>query len=165
MSEPVYPLDSGDGRDETPNERFDRNWDELLQELRVTQTGTQIVSGFLLTLAFQQRFADLNGFQTAIYLVLVVLAAATTAVGLAIVSLHRTLFRRHEKRRMVTIGNRLLDTNLVLVAVLTGGVVLFIFDFVTGWVAGVIAGALVVLLLLFVLVLLPRSVRDREPKQ
>ena len=29
----------GDQRDETATERADRNWDELLQELRVTQTG------------------------------------------------------------------------------------------------------------------------------
>ena len=43
-------------RDETPDERFDRNWNELLQELRVAQTGVQILFAFLLTLPFNQRF-------------------------------------------------------------------------------------------------------------
>ena len=52
--------DLADGRDETPTERYDRNWIELLQELRVLQTGTQILTGFLLALAFQPAFADLD---------------------------------------------------------------------------------------------------------
>lgn len=64
-----------DGRDETQNERMDRNWNELLQELRVTQTGTQILSGFLLTLVFQPRFASLDALQRGLYVALVILAA------------------------------------------------------------------------------------------
>ena len=42
-----------DARDETPQERADRNWNELLQELRVSQTGVQVLAGFLVTLPFQ----------------------------------------------------------------------------------------------------------------
>ena len=49
-----------DDRHETPTERLDRNWGEILQELRVTQTGIQILTGFLLTVPFQQRFTDLS---------------------------------------------------------------------------------------------------------
>lgn len=56
-------------RHETATERLDRNWVELLQELRVTQTGVQILAGFLLTLPFQQRFAGLDSVQTTAYLV------------------------------------------------------------------------------------------------
>ena len=52
--------DRTDGRDESVNERMDRNWNEILQELRVTQTGTQILTGFLLAIAFQPKFADLD---------------------------------------------------------------------------------------------------------
>ncbi|MGO4104659.1 DUF6328 family protein [Leifsonia sp. YAF41] len=163
MGIPPRSSQAGDGREETPNERFDRNWNEILQELRVTQTGTQIISGFLLTVAFQQRFAELDNFQMTVYLTLVILAASATAVGLAPVSLHRTLFRHHEKRQTVEIGNRLLDATLVLVALLTGGVVLFIFDVVAGLFAGVIAGTVIVVLLAFVLVVLPRSARHRGP--
>ncbi|MBK5250221.1 MAG: sodium:proton antiporter, partial [Actinomycetales bacterium] len=65
-------------RHETPAERSDRNWDELMQELRVTQTGTQILTGFLLTLPFQQRFTDLRPDQVRVYLVLVALAVLAT---------------------------------------------------------------------------------------
>ena len=40
------------------SERLTRNLNELLQELRVTQTGVQILTGFLLTLPFTDRFTD-----------------------------------------------------------------------------------------------------------
>lgn len=63
-----------DGCGESVNERADRNWNENLQELRVSQTGTQIISGFLLAVAFQPRFDDLDQYQLVLYLTLVVLS-------------------------------------------------------------------------------------------
>jgi len=151
-----------DGRNETPEQRYDRNWVELLQELRVTQTGTQIISGFLLTLAFQQRFTELDTFQVTTYVVLVLLAAASTALGLAPVGLHRALFGRHEKARIVRIANVLLRTTLAVVSVLTAGVVLFILDFVLGRTAGVIASLATLLFLGYALAVLPRLSRSRR---
>lgn len=150
------------GRNETPDERYDRNWVEILQELRVTQTGTQIISGFLLTLAFQQRFAELDTFQIAVYVVLVLLAAASTSLGLAPVSLHRTLFRRHEKERIVAIANGILKVTLAVIAVLTAGVVLFILDVVVGRVAGLVAGVGAGVFLGLVLILIPRFLGARR---
>ncbi len=47
-------------RDETETQRLDRNWSNLLQELRVVQTSVQLLTGFLLTLPFQQRFEELS---------------------------------------------------------------------------------------------------------
>ena len=72
-----------DGRSETPSERADRNWDDVLQELRVLQTGTQILTGFLLAVAFQPAFGDLTDPQRAFYLVLLVLAALSAIIALA----------------------------------------------------------------------------------
>src|SRR5674536_216271 len=99
MDTPTPPVEEqpGDGRRETPAERLDRNWNEILQELRVTQTGIQILTGFLLTVPFQQRFAELTADQRRIYLTLVVLASVTTGLLVAPVSLHRWLFRRGAK--------------------------------------------------------------------
>ena len=131
-----------DGRDETEMERLDRNWNEILQELRVIQTGTQIIVGFLLTLAFQQRFTDLDQFQVDVYLGLVVVAAAATVLGLAPVSLHRTLFRRRAKEVIVRIANRLLKITIVVVALTLSGTILLIFDVVVSRPAGIIAGFL-----------------------
>ena len=130
-----------DGRDETEMERLDRNWNEILQELRVIQTGTQILTGFLLTLAFQQRFTDLDAFQVDVYLALVVVAAAATVLGLAPVSLHRTLFRRKAKAAIVTLADRILKVTLVVVALTLSGTILLIFDVAVGRTAGIVAGA------------------------
>ena len=124
--------DPGDGRDESVNERMDRNWIELLQETRVTQTGTQILSGFLLTIVFQPTFADLDVFDKTVYLCLVVLATLTTALALAPVALHRSLFRHHSKPVLVQASHLLLRAALVGLALVMVGAVLLIVDVATG---------------------------------
>ena len=111
-------LEPCEGRNETVEERSDRNWNELLQELRVMQTGTQILTGFLLTLPFQPRFAELDTFQLVTYLVLVLVAVTTTIVVVAPVSLHRLLFRRHLKPETVTTGDRIAKAGLGLLGLL-----------------------------------------------
>jgi len=146
----------GDGRDETPIERADRNWDDILQELRVTLTGTQVMTGFLLALAFQQRFTDLTVAQVDLYLVLVGLAALSTALGVAPVILHRTFFRHPAKDHVVILGNRLLLAELIVVGLLAIGVTGFIFDFVIGGIAGVVAGAISTVVVVALWVALPQ---------
>ena len=145
-----------DERDETPAQRHDRNWNEILQELRVAQTGTQILSGFLLAIAFQQRFTSLSGSQLAFYLALVVLAGLSTAVGLTPVVLHRTFFAKHMKEHVVVVGNRLLLAEILLVGLLAIGVTSFIVDVVVGDVAGVAAAVIATLVVLILWVLLPQ---------
>ncbi len=128
------------GRSETENERLDRNWSDILQELRVTQTGTQILTGFLLAIAFQPRFAELSEGQIAVYLALVVTAAVSTVLSLAPVSLHRVLFRRGLKNRIVRVGNSVIGITLVLVSITVTGTAYFIVDVVAGAVPGIFAG-------------------------
>jgi hypothetical protein len=151
-------VDPDDGRDETLDERLDRNWVELLQELRVTQTGTQILTGFLLAVAFQQKFDDLDVVQQRFYLGLIVTAVLTTGLALAPVNLHRALFRRHEKLALVTVSHVLLRIVLLGVALVLAGTVVLIFDVVVGVRAATVAGVVSVLVLL-VLAFLPRMVR------
>jgi hypothetical protein len=95
------------GRDETREERADRRWGDLLQELRVAQTGVQILFGFLLTVVFQQRFGRLSGADRHIYVVTVLLGAATTGVLIAPVAMHRLLTGRRVKPRAVVWASRL----------------------------------------------------------
>jgi hypothetical protein len=147
--------DPTDGRNETETERLDRNWTEILQELRVTQTGTQILTGFLLTLAFQPRFSDLDAFQVDVYLVLVGLATVSTALGLAPVSLHRALFRKKAKREIVKLADRMLRATLLCVGLLITGVVLLIFDVVISRGAAVAAAAVTALLIIVIWLALP----------
>jgi len=156
-------VDPHDGRRETAEERADRNWSEILQELRVIQTGTQLISGFLLTVAFQPRFTSLDVVDRVVYGVLVALAAASTILGLAIVALHRSRFRRHDKPRVVTVANTMLRVMVVAVAALTVGVVLLIFDAVFGRVAGIAAGSVAALVVVALIAVFP-NVWRRAPR-
>jgi len=150
--------------DEIDDAQLDNNWSEILQELRVTQTGTQILTGFLLTLAFQARFTDLTQEQVTLYLTLVVVAALTTALGLAPVSLHRTLFRQGAKAKIVKIGNRILKATLVGVALVLTGTVLLIFDVVLSVTAGYIAGGATLAIIILIWVLLPYLAHPKRDK-
>jgi hypothetical protein len=95
-----------DDREESHDQRMDRNWNELLQELRVSQTGVQILAGFLLTLPFQQRFEGLRAPERTLYLCTVVVACASTLLLVTPVVLHRALFRRHAKDTLVHAADR-----------------------------------------------------------
>lgn len=127
-------------RNETFTERMDRNWNELLQELRVTQTGTQVLTGFLFTIPFQQRFGDLDAYQKDLYLVLVVLAVLATALLVAPVSLHRVLFRKRLKPELVAAANIFARLGLVVLALVLAGAAMLLFDVVIGRQAGWVVG-------------------------
>jgi hypothetical protein len=142
MNPPSHESEGNDPtRDETKNERMDRNWNELLQELRVTQTGIQILTGFLLTLPFQQRFTDLDAFQRDVFLVTVSLAAVATGLIIAPVSFHRMMFRQREKPLLVKASDLLARGGLTLLALAVSCVALLIFDIVVGRLAGVLASS------------------------
>jgi hypothetical protein len=157
--------DPTDGRDETVTQRMDRNWNELLQELRVAQTGVQILTGFLLTVPFQQRFADLDAYQRDVYLVLVVLAVAATGFIVAPVSLHRILFRKHLKRELVESADRLALAGLALLALVLAGSALLLFDVVIGRTAGWVAGGAVLVGLSAVWLVVPLRLSRRARRE
>lgn len=144
---------------ETESERVARNWDEILQELRVTQTGTQILLGFLLTIPFQQGFADLDGAQLGVYLTLVVVAAAATVLALSPVALHRALFRRGAKPQLVRAAHVLLRLALGAIALTLSGTVFLIFDVVVGPVAARVAGGAVLASTVALWLVLPVALR------
>jgi hypothetical protein len=152
-----------DGRHETQTERLDRNWSQLVQELRVTQTGTQILTGFLLTLAFQARFSKLDSDQVAIYLGLVILAGVTTALGLTPVAIHRALFRKRAMARLVATGNILLKITLACVGLILTGTTLFIFSVVVSTRAGVIAGSVTLVATVILWIVIPFGIRPEHP--
>lgn len=163
--------DLADGRDETAAERADRNWIEVLQELRVLQTGTQILTGFLLALAFQPAFADLSAGQRSLYLFLIVLAALSAIIALAPVALHRLLFQRRAKPKVVAYGHAALVTSLATVAVLLIGVVAFVFDVVVdgsaAWIALIALSVVLVLLWVAapVVIRVRHSVKERHDRR
>ena len=133
-------------RDESDAQRLDRNYAELLQELRVAQAGVQILFAFLLTIAFQQRFAGLSSAQRALYVTTLVLAAVSALLFIAPVAIHRIFFRQRLKDELVTFTGRLAAAGLVFLALAMLGSVLLIVDVVSGAVeAWVITGGLAAL--------------------
>jgi Family of unknown function (DUF6328) len=115
-------------RDETTAASADRRYSELLQELRVSQTGIQVLLGFLFTVVFSNRFSDLTGTQRAIYLTTLVLGASATAVLIAPVSFHRILFGLRVKPELVRTANRLTMLGLGLLMCTITGAMLLVFD-------------------------------------
>ena len=122
---------------------LDRNWTELLQELRVAQTGTQILTGFLLTLPFTSEFPKLAEGQKRLYLVVLIGSVVATGLNVAPVAYHRILFRRRKRRWLVSSANVVARVALVMLALDSAGVVLLVFDVVVGRAAAVIAAAAV----------------------
>jgi hypothetical protein len=129
-------------RNETDAERWDRNFADLLQELRVAQTGVQILFAFLLTIPFANRFAQTDYFQRDVYVVALLAATAATGLIIAPVAYHRMLFQRGQKPALVVSAHRMAIAGLVAVAVAMVCSVLLVTDFVLDRpVAIVISGA------------------------
>ena len=118
-------MDSGRAG-ETELQRADRNWDELLQELRVTQTGVAILFSALLTLPFSARFGAVTSGQRDVYLTALVLSALTTVTLIAPVAYHRLLFGTGHKAGLVVLGNRLARLGLGLLVLTLVAVLLLV---------------------------------------
>ena len=130
------------GRDETSLERWDRNFTELLQELRVAQTGVQVLFAFLLTLPFTNRFGTVTGLERITYVVTLIAAAAATALLIAPVGYHRMVFRQGRKPQLVEAGSVLATLGLGCLLVAMLGAVFLVVDVVLGspLAAGLTAG-------------------------
>jgi hypothetical protein len=129
-----------DERAESQTQRLDRNWACLLQELRVVMTGVQLLTGFLLTLPFQQRFTVLDEEMRLLYLGTVLCSVAATILLTTPVALHRMVFRRHMLRQLVTVSHRLTMLGLLLLGAAISGVVTMVFGVIGGKSLGVTAG-------------------------
>ncbi|MFF4349890.1 DUF6328 family protein [Streptomyces sp. NPDC001530] len=145
-------------RHETPLERADRNFAELLQELRVTQTGVQILFAFLLTLAFTQRFPSLDSVQRATYVITLLLSMLAAALFTAPAALHRALFQQNVKPVIVRVSSRLAHIGLYVLMLAFSGSVLLVVDVTLGRGAGIAAGASTLAVCLALWSVLPRLV-------
>lgn len=135
----------GDGRNESQEERADRRWQELVQEIRVAQTGVQILFGFLLTVVFTPHFQGLSQTDKTVYIVTVVLGSLATGALIGPVAFHRIVSGRRIKPQAVVWASRLTFAGIVLLlATLTAALFLVLrvatHDAFVPWlVAGVLA--------------------------
>jgi hypothetical protein len=132
-------------RTETALERSDRHLAELLQEVRVAQTGVQVLFGFLLTVPFTARFATLGGGERVLYFATLCVAGAAAMLLIAPSAQHRVLFRCGDKEHIVRMANRYAIAGLGCVAVAMVGALMFVADVILGspmaGLTGAIAGA------------------------
>lgn len=145
--------------DETERERLDRHWNELLQELRLAQTGTQILFAFLLTIAFQNRFQEADEFTHDVYAGTLIACALAVGLFLAPVSFHRMVFQQRLRDRLVPIAHHLTTAGMVfLILSICGGVLLAI-DVVVNRTVAVVTVAVVFVWFVGFWYLLPAYVR------
>jgi hypothetical protein len=148
---------------ESEAQRLDRNYGELLQELRVAQTGVQILFAFLLGIAFQQQFTKIESYQRGIYLVTLISAACAAIMLIAPVAIHRMLFRRHQKNELVVMTSRLAATGLVFLAIAVLSAVLFVLDVVVNLTVAIVVTGLLTLLIVGLWYVLPWQFRRHHP--
>lgn len=151
--------DDPKARSETPAERADRNFNELLQELRVSQTGVQILFAFLLTISFQTRFREVERFAEVVYVCALLFCATATAMLIAPVALHRRVFARGRKPQVVTISALLAQLGLFFLFLSISSSLLFVLYFVLGPVWAWVLTGLAALLFVVVWYVLPTVVR------
>jgi len=132
-------------RDETPEQRADRNMIELLQELRVLVTGVQVIFAFQLGIAFTQRFSELSRTQRDIFIAALLMSVASVAVLATPVALHRGLFRCGMKERIVTLSSRCASLGIFFLSISLDCSVFLVVDVVLGRLtASVVTGCVAV---------------------
>lgn len=151
--------------DESEAARLDRNYGELLQELRVAQTGVQILFAFLLGIAFQTGFTKISSYQRGIYLETLVAAALAAIMLIAPVAVHRMLFRRHQKHELVVLTSRLAATGLVFLAIAILSAVLLVLSVVVNLTLGAVLVFVLGTVLVGLWYMLPSEVRRRRPSR
>jgi hypothetical protein len=133
------------GRDETEEERLDRNLGELLQELRVALPGVQVLFAFLLAVPFQQGFEKITSFQKDVYFATLMLTALSAVMLISPTAYHRLTFRYQQKRRLVFYANRFSIAGLVFLALAMTGAIMLVTDVLFGTAATIVVSGLAAL--------------------
>ncbi|SCL17313.1 hypothetical protein GA0070616_1249 [Micromonospora nigra] len=145
---------------ETEKQRWQRNFTDLLQELRVAQTGVQILFAFLLTLPFSAGFERTTQFQKDVYIVALLAAAGATAMIISPVAFHRALFRQGRKPELVRFAHRMASGGLALMLISMVSAVLLVTDFVLDRPVAFVLSAITALWFLTFWAVLPFSRRN-----
>jgi hypothetical protein len=145
---------------------LNRNWDELMQELRAAQTGVQILTGFLLTVPFANRFSTLTPEQRWLYMAILAGSITATCLILAPVAFHRLLFRQRRRLLLVETANRLALAGLGALLLTICGMVFLVTDVVVGvgWAFAAVTLSFLLFLGLWVLAPLGLARSGRFPK-
>jgi len=120
--------------------RLDRNFSELLQEIRVGQAGVQILFGFLLSIAFTERYVHVGTTVRVIHLTTVMFAAAAVALLTAPAAWHRMLFRQQRRPILVAASDQMASWGLACLAVAMTGTIVVLAAAVANMVVALVLG-------------------------
>jgi O-antigen/teichoic acid export membrane protein len=143
------------GREETEQERLDRNLNEMLQELRVAIPGVQVLFAFLLTVPFATGFKDVNNFQRDVYFATLICTAISAVLLMAPTAYHRLTFRYQQKRKLVFYSNRFAIAGLVFLALAILGALTFVTDYLFSTAATAVVAGLAIAAIAFFWFALP----------
>jgi hypothetical protein len=147
--------DDKDARHETPHERVNREFIELLNELRVALPGVQVLFAFLLTVPFSQQFNKVDDFQRDVYFVTLLLAGLSSALLITPSSQHRWLFRKTHKEQLLKRSNRYALGGILCLGLALCSAVLLVADFIFSRTTGIITAAALGAVLFYLWVALP----------
>lgn len=154
-----------EARGEDAVRRADRNFLDILQELRVAQTGVQILFALLLTVAFTNTFQEADDFQKTVYVITLTGCAVATALLIAPAAYHRVLFQRGMKTELVAVSHNLIRAGMaVLIVCVTGALMLVVDQVVDRPTAIVLSSAVAVVFLLLWFVLPTRMLPDKDDR-
>ena len=148
-------------RAEDTAQRLDRHWNELLQELRVAQTGVQILFAFLLVVAFSRPFQEADGFTHGVFAVTLVVTAMAAGLLIAPVSVHRLVYRRQLRLELLQAASRMAIGGLLLMLFAVAGALLMALDVVLPRSAAVVVVVAVVGWFAVLWYVVPLTVRRR----
>jgi uncharacterized membrane protein (UPF0182 family) len=149
--------------EESEHQQLARNLNELLQELRVTQGGVQILFGFLLSIAFTDRYARAADYVKATHLITVLFAVIAVALLVAPVAYHRLLFRLGLRERIINTANRFAVAGMISLALAMSGTVMLLVEVTLGGWTAIPFGFLTCLG--FVLIWFALPARQRDPRR
>jgi hypothetical protein len=152
------------GPDEPEQSRLARNMAELLQELRVVQTGVQILFAFLLSVAFAARFGGASTFERVTMIVTVGLTTVSAALLMAPAAWHRVYFREGRREDIIRWGSRFALIGMAFLAAAMTGAVLLVVDAVLGTVAAAVIASCAAVLFGAVWFVMPLARRSRAPR-
>ncbi len=123
---------------------LDREFIELLNELRVALPGVQVLFAFLLVVPFSQGWTEVDGSETATYFISLISTALAAMFLIAPSAHHRLQWRERDKEWLLQIANKLAIIGIILLAIGTSSAVFFVTHFLFGSIASVVGGGLAV---------------------
>jgi Family of unknown function (DUF6328) len=127
---------------ESSAQRADRNFADLLQELRITLTGSQILFAFLLVVPFSSGFHRVTGFQQGLYVAILVTSALSAGLLVAPAAIHRGTFRHHLKAELVRIAGGLALAGQSLFVIALAEAILLVVSYLYNFAVGLGLAAL-----------------------